>query len=105
MKLAFTIIYCAGLIALFCWVQVALDKLKIENKLPKIVTTLIGAVLFMLTFFGGFILVNEAKKEVESDLKHAQAMYCLGTRRNGEPLTDNQCEYFQNVLNGKFYED
>ena len=105
MNIVFIAIYFGGLTAIVAWIVFFYTKYQAKKHLPEVVENILGFVLFLLAFGGGFLLLNEYKKQIVEDHQHQQAMYCLGTERDGEPLTDNQCEYFQDVLNGKYYKD
>lgn len=106
MNIVFIAIYFGGLVAIVCWIVFFYTKHQSKKRIPEIVENILGFLLFLLAFGGGFIVLNECKKQIIEDYKHQQAMYCLGTERSdGEPMTDSQCEYFQDVLNGKYYKD
>lgn len=57
----------------------------------------------MLLFFGGFVVLNSEKNKTIEDYKNTQATFCRNTtREDGSELTEAQCEYFEDVLNGKY---
>lgn len=105
MNILFTIVYCVGLIAIVGWIVFAWTKYTKTHHIPEIVENLLGVILFVIVLVGGYMLLNVDKKQIEDDYKHTQTMFCLGTQRDdGEFFTDDQCQYFQNVLNGKYYD-
>ena len=99
----FIIVYCAGLLALLAWAIFGLTWYEKKHKIPEIVKNIIGFLLFALLFFGGFVILNSEKNKIIEDYKNTQATFCRNsTRKDGEEITEAQCEYFEDVLNGKY---
>lgn len=104
MDIVFIIIYMLGWVAIICGIVFLYTKYKEKHHIPELVENLLGLVLLVSFAFAGLTLMNSYKQKVEHDLKQTQMMYCLGTKHsNGTQLTESQCEYFQDVLNGKYY--
>ncbi len=58
MKLAFSIVYLIGLIAIMCWIIVGWTRFEEKHKVPEIVRNILGFILFVGVLFGGFWLMN-----------------------------------------------
>ena len=71
--------------------------------MPEFVENILGLILLTLTFMGGYIVLDKFKNEVIEEYAKTQTIFCLNsTREDGTELTEAQCEYFQDVLNGKY---
>lgn len=105
MDILFTVVYYLGLTAILCWVVFGLGKYIKKHPLPDLVQEIISFILILGMLFGGSILLDSAKKSLIENHRKTQTEFCLNTRtKNGDSLTEAQCNYFQNVLDGVYSE-
>lgn len=103
MDIFFTIVYFLGLVAILCWIVVGLGKYIKKHPLPDLAQEIISFILILGMLFGGTILLNSAKDKMIEDYKKTQRAFCMSsTTKNGTELTEAQCDYFQNVLDGEY---
>lgn len=106
MEIAFIFIYIIGWVAIFGGIIFMYTKYEKRHHIPELIENFLGLVLFIAFGFLSIILINSYEQKIEGDLRQTQMLFCLGTKRSdGELLTENQCEYFQDVLNGRYYEN
>ncbi len=102
----FTLIYLAGLISIMCWVVLAWVNYRKKHRVPEVIEYILGFALLVLVFFGGTVALNSYKNQINAELKDAQYDRCTRSKRkDGEYLTDAQCEYFLDVMNGKYTDE
>lgn len=104
MDIVFIFVYVLGWIAIICGIIFLYTQYRKTHHIPEFIESFLG--LALLISFGvlGITLMNSYKQKIEDNLRRTQIMYCLGTKTSDEELlTENQCEYFRDVLDGRYY--
>lgn len=74
-----------------------------KRKLKDSEATVIISVFFFIGLVVSMFLVNQLTNDSEKSYKLEQYSNCSNsTTSDGQELTESQCKYFQDVLNGKY---
>lgn len=72
MKIAFSIVYLIGLVAIMCWIIVGWTRFEKKHKVPEIVRNILGFILFVGILFGGYWLLNNYNNNIIENYKTSQ---------------------------------